>query len=258
LAIATLPILFIKKVKKSMKVLAGLLLGFFIISIFMTHNKSTAVWVNLPILKYFQFPWRFLSLSIFTSSLIGGFVISVVKNKWQIYVSLLIIILSVVFNWSYFKPKMFYSINDNEKLSGAMWDEQRKGALLDYLPKTALEPREAAPGNPIVKSGTAEIIGFINKSDSWEFTAKVAMKSEIEVPVYYFPNWKVFVNGSAYPFSYENVLGRIAVTLDPGEYLVTGKFKNTLLRTFANSITIVSVLGLVAFTIYGKNKKKPE
>jgi len=257
LAIATLPILFITKVKKSMKVLAGLLLGLFLISIFMTHNKSTTVWVNLPILKYFQFPWRFLSLSIFTSSLIGGFVVSVVKNKWQIYMSLLVIILSVAFNWSYFKPKVFYSINDHEKLSGPMWDEQTKGALLDYLPKTALEPREAAPGNPIVKSGIAEIMGFIKKSNSWEFTAKVAIKSEVEVPVYYFPNWKVFVNGKSYPFSYENVLGRIAVTLDPGEYLVAGKFENTLLRTFANAITIVSFLGLVAFTIYGKNNKKP-
>jgi hypothetical protein len=256
LAIATLPILFITKVKKSMKVLAGLLLGLFLISIFMTHNKSTTVWVNLPILKYFQFPWRFLSLSIFTSSLIGGFVVSVVKNKWQIYMSLLVIILSVAFNWSYFKPKVFYSINDHEKLSGPMWDEQTKGALLDYLPKTALEPREAAPGNPIVKSGIAEIMGFIKKSNSWEFTAKVAIKSEVEVPVYYFPNWKVFVNGKSYPFSYENVLGRIALTLDPGEYLVAGKFENTPLRIFANTITVASFLGLLAFTIYGKNKKK--
>ena len=258
LAIATIPAILFTKAKKHIKVLMALLLAAFTLSIFMTHNKSTFIWVNLPILKYFQFPWRFLSLSIFTAAMLGGFVVSAIKNKWQIYMSFLIIILSIAFNWNYFKPKTFYSIDDGQKLSGEMWEAQRKGALLDYLPKTALEPREAAPDSPLIKSGNAEITGFSNRSDSWEFTAKALDKSEVEVPVYYFPNWKVFVNGEAYPFSYENVLGRIAVTLDAGEYSVKGKFENTFLRTFANTITIVSLGGLLAFTLYGKNKKKPE
>ena len=239
-----------------MKILVALILGTFALSVFMTHNKSTFIWVNISLLKYFQFPWRFLSLSIFTSTLLGGFVVSVVKTKWQIYVSLLIIILSIVFNWNYFKPKVFYPVNDSQKLSGELWDQQKKGALLDYLPKTALEPREAAPAGPIIKSGQVETIGFVNRSNSWEFTAKVANKAEIEIPVFYFPNWKVNVDGKTYPFSYNNILGRISVSLNPGEYKIEGKFENTLLRMVANAITIVSVVGLVGYAAYEKNKKR--
>ena len=256
LAAISLPLLFAAKIKKKMKILVALILGTFALSVFMTHNKSTFIWVNISLLKYFQFPWRFLSLSIFTSALLGGFVASVVKTKWQIYVSLLIIILSIVFNWNYFKPKVFYSVNDSQKLSGELWDQQKKGALLDYLPKTALEPREAAPVEPIVKSGQAETIGFVNRSNSWEFTAKVANKAEIEIPVFYFPNWKVNVDGRMYPFSYNNILGRISVSLNPGEYKIEGKFENTPLRMVANAITIISVVGLVGYAAYEKNKKR--
>ncbi len=255
LVVISLAFLFISKTKRSMKILVALILGAFMISIFMTHNKSTFIWVNISLLKYFQFPWRFLSLSIFTSSLLGGFVASALKNKWQIYVSFLIIILTVALNWNYFKPKVFYSVNDAQKLSGDHWNKERRGALLDYLPKTALEPREVAPDAPIVKSGQAEVSDFVNRSNRWMFEVDVAERSEIEVPVFYFPNWKIYIDGNEHPLSYDNVLGRISVTLDPGNYKVEGKFENTPLRTVANTITLISVAGFIIYQIYAKNKK---
>ncbi len=255
LVVLSLFFLFISKAKKSTKFLVAAVIGTFIFSVFMTHNKSTFIWIRVGLLKYFQFPWRFLSLSIFTSSLLGGFVVSAIKEKWQVYLSIAIIVLTVFLNWSYFKPKLFYSINDSEKLSGELWDQQKKGALLDYLPKTALEPREAAPDNPFVKSGMAEITNFINRSNKWEFTARVKNKSEIEVPVYYFPNWTVKVDNKTYPFSYDNLLGRITLTLNPGSYKVEGHFEDTPLRKIANIITLISIVGFIGF-IFKKNDKK--
>ncbi len=191
--------IFIPKVNRKTKILVAAIIGAFLLSIFMTHNKSTFIWVRVSLLKYFQFPWRFLSLSIFTASILGGFVISVVKEKWRFYVCATIIIVTIILNWSYFKPKEFYVVTDAEKLSGNLWDLQRRGALLDYLPTTALEPREAAPDRPLIISGTAETINFINRSNSWEFKVMVKDNTEIEIPVYYFPDWRVKVDGKEYP-----------------------------------------------------------
>jgi hypothetical protein len=255
LVIVSIPLLFFTKIKKSMKILVLLILGTFFLSVFMTHNKSTFVWVNIGLLKYFQFPWRFLSLSIFVSSLLGGFVVTVLKGKWQIILSLVIIVLSITFNWGYFRPKTFYQINDSQKLSGELWEQQRKGALLDYLPKTALEPRQAAEEIPIIRSGAASVSNFINNSNKWGFVVNVTSKAEIEVPIFYFPNWKVYVDGKEYPFNYNNILGRISISLDSGNHKVEGKFGNTPLRTIANAITLMSIVGLVGYTIYGKKEK---
>lgn len=255
LALCSLVLLLSKKVKKGMKVLIFSIFGVFVLSLFMTHNKSTFIWVNISLLKYFQFPWRFLSLSIFTASILGGLVVSVLKKRWQILISVFIIIATVLLNWQYFKPREFYAISDTEKLTGVLWEQQEKGALLDYLPKTALEPREKAPTTLLVISGKATVNNFTNRSGSWEAKINVAEAAVIEVPVFYFPNWQVYIDGNKYPFSYDNVLGRISFALEPGEYTVIGKFENTPIRTVGNTLTLLSAAGLVAYVIYAKNRK---
>ncbi len=247
--IAMISILFVKN-RKSLLLVGGTGL-LFLISIIMTHNKSTFVWETFSILTYFQFPWRFLSLSILTASILGGFVASLFKEKMQLYVAIVIVLLTVLLNWSYFKPREFYEISETQKITGEAWDLQRRGAVLDYLPKTALEPREGAPSDPIITAGSANISNFVNKSNSFRFNIEVDDSAVIHVPVYYFPNWKVKVNGKDHPISYDNYLGRISIDLEAGKYEVLGLFKNTPIRTFANTITLFSLLlGIVIWKRY--------
>jgi len=254
LSLLSVVYIFSKKIKKEKKLLVAGITGVFLLSIFMTHNKSAFIWERISILTFFQFPWRFLSLSIFTASILGGFVISVFREKWQILLSVLIITLSVLLNWSYFKPREFYNITDSEKLSGELWEQQRRGAILDYLPKTALEPRESAPTIPLIISGEADISNFINNSNSWKFNANVLEDSQIDIPTYYFPNWVVTVNDKAYPSNYDNLLGRISINLDKGSYEVQGRFKNSPLRTIANVLSLLSVVCFIRFIKWEKYK----
>lgn len=245
LVVVSLCSLFISKIKKRTKVLVLSVFTTFIMSVFMTHSKSTFIWGSIGILKYFQFPWRFLSLSIFSASMLGGVVVAIVKEKWQIYLGATIVLLTVFLNWSYFRPKEFFKINDRQKLTGELWDIQRSGAILDYLPKTALEPREEASVVPYIISGKAEVVSFDNYSNRWELKINVNEESIIEMPVYYFPNWEVTIDGEVYPSSHDNLLGRISITLDEGYYEVKGRLKNTNIRNFANLITLVSAFGLI-------------
>ncbi len=249
--VAMICVLFIKN-RKTFLLVGGTGL-LFLISIIMTHNKSTFVWETFSILTYFQFPWRFLSLSILTASILGGFVASLFKEKMQLYVAIVIVLLTVLLNWSYFKPREFYEISENQKITGEAWDLQRRGAVLDYLPKTALEPREGAPSDPIITAGSANISNFVNKSNSFSFNVEVDKSAVIHVPVYYFPNWEVKVNGKDHPISYDNYLGRISINLETGKYEVEGLFKNTPIRTFANTITLFSLL--LGIVIWKKHKK---
>jgi len=236
LAIASIIVLLVKKIDKKIKYLIVTIFTIFIISAFMTHNKSSFIWESFTILTYFQFPWRWLSLSILTSSILGGFVILIVKEKFQKYLCALIIIITVILNWNYFKPREFYNINDTQKLSGELWEEQRRGAILDYLPITALEPREGA---------NTTLSNFQSYSNKFSFEINLDKETQIEIPIFYFPNWEVTVNGKAYPSTHDNLLGRISVSLEEGSYEVIGKFKNTPLRTFANTITLISVIGFI-------------
>jgi hypothetical protein len=242
--------------KRKNVLLFTLLFAFFMFAVFMTHNKSAFIWERIKILAFVQFPWRFLSIAIFAASMIGGYFISLFKGKWLIITSVVICVAAVALNWQYFRPEHFYyGVTDAVKLSGQNFIDQQAGAILDYLPKTALEPRELAPTSPIIVNGSVGVKNFINKSNRWEFDADVMKDSTIDIPVFDFPNWTVLVDNKIFPHSHNNVLGRIEITLPVGEYHVTGDFRNTPIRTFGNLLSLASLVGLLLFLKYGKNTK---
>lgn len=253
LVVLSLIAVIVAKKRKNVSLFA-LLLSIFMLAIFMTHNKSARIWEFVKILAYVQFPWRFLSVIIFTSSLLGGYFAALFKGKWLVAVSTVIIALTVILNWQHFKPEHFYyNLTDNILLSGQNFIDQQKGALLDYIPKTALEPRELAPAAPYVVTGKADINSFVNKSNRWTFNANTGSQSMVEVPVFDFPNWTVFINGKKVVHTNDNVLGRIGFTLPLGKSKIEGKFTNTPIRTFGNALTVVS-FALLAI-IYAKSRK---
>jgi len=253
-ALTSLIVVLSKRRKNTL--LFSLLFSIFVFGVFMTHNKSSFVWEKIKILAFVQFPWRFLSIVIFSGSLLGSFFLSFFKGRRLISLSILIIILTIGFNWRYFKPEHFYyNVTDQEKLSGQVFIDQQAGAVLDYLPKTALEPREPAPSAPFFVRGTGSISNFSNKSNRWEFDAEVTKDAGIDLPVFDFPNWTVLVNNKIFPHTHTNVLGRIEITLPKGEYHVAGEFKNTPIRTWSNDLSLMSILGVILFMVYGKNRK---
>ena len=191
----SLVVVVISKKRKDI-LLYAMLLSMFAFGVFMTHNKSAPVWELIKILAYVQFPWRFLSIVIFSASLIGGYFVSFFKGKWLIAISTIIIGVTVLLNWQYFKPEHFYyNLTDSQLLSGQSFIDQQAGALLDYLPKTALEPRELAPTSPYFVQGKGTITNFINKSNQWNFDAEITQDADLVIPVFDFSNWMVAVDG---------------------------------------------------------------
>ena len=198
-----------------------------------------------------------MALSIFASSLLGGYFVNNFKLLNTKYTVTLLIVLTVVLNWNFFKPKEFFpDLTDKDKLSGSLWNDQQKAAIFDYLPQTAVVPKEKAPENPIVISGKAKISGFENKSNSFKFQVQTEGQSVIEVPVFDFPNWQILVNNHPVNFSNKNYLGRIDINLEnAGNYTILGKFTNTPIRTISNIISMLSIAALVFLIFYDKNRK---
>ena len=228
----------------------------FLMSVFMTHNRSAFVWEAIGLLRFFQFPWRFLSLAIFSASLLGGALILILAGRAKKVVLVLIIVSTMALNWSFFKPEHFFpTLTDRKKLSGEMWETQQKASILDYLPKTAYEPQERAPNRPIIVSGQVTLGDFDNRSNRWNFSINVSEKAVVEIPVFDFPVWQVTVNGQKFPYSHDNLMGRVMIDLQPGEYQVAGKLTNTPIRNLGNIITLISLLITGGVAWYGKRQR---
>lgn len=249
-----LPFLDYGKQNKNRVIVLASAVVLFLLSLFMAHYRSAFVWESFNLLSYVQFPWRFLGLVSFFASIAGGGIVYFVVKKRQESIALTLTAFIIAFNFIYFRPSHMYQITDAQKFSNAHWRAQIKGSILDYLPKTALEPLEPASSVPWPAEGEAIITGFTKNTDSFSFNAQIEKSAKIIVPVFYFPEWKVKMFEGFISPEYDR-FGRIVVNLPAGNYSIEGQLFNTPIRSIGNAISGVSFILLGGILIYAKNKK---
>jgi len=246
-----------KKIKKN-KSFAFLFFLIFIFAVFLTHNKSTFVWKIFPFMAFYQFPWRFLSIAIFAASFVAGSIILLInKKKLQILTVVLISITTILLNFSFFKEDIWYSnLNDSQELSSDRILTQSGAGLKDYWPKYGQNfPTVFAPNQPTSSQGVV-VNYYTKKSNKVILTAIANSDSQITLPLVYFPNWQLYIDGQKSNFQIDQNLGLIKFNLSPGNHSINLKFKNTPIRTIANLMSLVSLVSIIIISI--KQKRQNE
>jgi hypothetical protein len=109
--------LFLKKIRKSSQ---GLIILFifsgFVVSIFLMLEISKFVWEAIPAMAFFQYPWRFLIITSFSSSFLAGSLIYLLKQfKIKSYLTMsLLVFLLLFFNIKLFVPQTILSKTAND------------------------------------------------------------------------------------------------------------------------------------------------
>ncbi len=222
-------------------------------SLFMIHSRSSAIWRALPFASFVQFPWRFLLLSgFFFSAAAGSLALFLPKGKNKLILLSALTLVVIGFNAWNFRPSKWLDISDAQKFSGDSWQRQQTVSIFDYLPIYVQKgPTQVAPDKPQAIRGTVESLDWQKGTDWQAGTVRVFEKSQIELPIYYFPNWEVKVDGKKAELSHEGDLALIRFELEPGEHKLEAKLKNTPVRTFGN---LISLLGLVLIPLYLRRK----
>lgn len=264
---------------KPLVVITAYLLAVGWFSTFMTHSRSIFVWKAFPLLKFTQFPWRFLTIAVFAFSFIVGFVPGVftkIKLKHKIVTKFLttppqMVIFSllsfsvVVLSWSYFRPNggKLGLISDEEKFSGVSWQLQQGGGATDYLPNAAKRPAYASSGGLVdLINGEGEIENTAQGTYWVKFNANITSDlSTIRINIFQYPNWRIFVDGEEvenYVAEGEEI-GRMYIEVEKGEHLIYGQLFNTWPRTAGNVISFITWTGLLLYPQVlkrTKNKKR--
>lgn len=207
-------LLVIKRARLKYASMVIFMLGWVILEIFLMLPASSFIWERIPLMQYFQFPWRFLSLVILLSSFLGGSVV----YFWKFKLLLPIFILIIVFlGWGYSKPAYYHLRDDNY-----------------YTSRSNFIDGTNSPGN------TFNTVWF---NDSLEkATAKIKEKeTTLEVNIAYFPGWKVFVDG----IETETKINKNGLIefVKPSSYgKIEIKLKNTKTRNIATVISMLSFL----------------
>lgn len=204
-----------------------------LISLFLCTRYSVWLWEKLPLMAFFQLPWRFLSLTVLTTALAAGWIGH----------SKLIVILSLVVALPIIKTMPSDQINQID---------------FENYPKTTTWHNE---GSPVWTAGEAdhypasayEVIGQA-EVNNWK---KQDLKHEFDISsqetvrfidnTVYFPGWQGFIDGEKTTIEFQdpNHRGLITFNIPQGSHQVEVIFTRTKVRLIAEIISLLSVLGLV-------------
>lgn len=225
---------------------------------FMTHVRSSYIWSAIPALAFLQFPWRFLSLSIFGASFLAGSIvlfINIIKSQKIKSILFALILLSSVFLYKdYFRWKDHWPwVTDGYRYTEELWRQQITSGIFDYLPIWAPKPPGGPPnGDAEFVVGEGEITTLFKNSIRQEYKVNIKKDSIFQINTFYFPGWKYFINGREVlidPYQ-DKELGRPRIKLIPGQYSVVARFTESPVRVFGNSLSFISWGALIIYLLF--------
>jgi hypothetical protein len=158
---------------------------------------------------------------------------------------------------NYFKPEKILLISDQDKLySQENWKRLQTDAILDYLPNSATVPSSSAKNKLIVDDVELNPI-YWNKGTNWlEFATDLPENKEVIVPIFYFPEWKAWINGERTNMIKASDTGQILINIPKGENLVYLRLLDTPVRSWANFISLISWWTFTVIMLYSPIRKR--
>jgi hypothetical protein len=212
------------------------------LSLVMTMSVSRVLWENLPLLPYFQLPWRFLSLTVWATALLVPTSLSVmVKGKW-FFAALVITLLALqgFGSLSILTPAQYVDAHFEKYPGTTTWHEEG-------TPIWTAGAADKYPESPFLTADgvTVQVIQSITVHKSFSTTSTES--AQFVLQQVYFPGWKSSLNGVEQPIQFQDpsARGLMLVELPAGENIVEFQFTKTKVRATAEILSIMS-LGWIA------------
>ncbi len=219
------------------------------LSIFLASSVSSFLWYVIPT-NFIQFPFRFLSIIVVTIPFLSAFVISILKNKQQAIVGVVLLLVLGYFAFPFSKPAAYF-----DKGEGYYYTNDATTTVQDeYMPVWVKQkPLKSSEQKVVIVKGSGKIENINPTNNSITFTADLKNKSTIQVNIIYWPGWQAKLDGSLIRISYNNPYGVMMLSVPKGKHIVQFNFKEDTLRLVADFISLLSfVILIILVTRYKK------
>lgn len=233
-------IIYRKKIKPQSLALLCLLFFFFVVNLIVMTPISKVVWDHVSLIQKFQFPWRFLTFSVFITSVIvavGAELLPVKFRNMIVSLSLLAVVLTIPYwkaNGYFVRPDNFFSgiyagTTDTGE-SSPRWSVR----FMEQVPKSHIE----------FISGNGQITEGLHTTTKHYYTIKTSSSAQLRENTLYFPGWRIVVDNSPIAFQFQDTHNRgvMTFTVPSGKHAVAVEFGETKLRLLADLLSIVGLL----------------
>lgn len=243
-------VLLLKKRKKILLKDVSLfaLIGY-LLSLFLIWQVSKPLWDNIYLLRYLQFPWRFLASATMMAVLFIGLGLETIKNQWlKIVAGILLLFPAVVFQGTYLRPTNYNFIakySPEDICSSTTWEQEYLPLWTkECFPKNMDKPTVESL-NPLLKISDT----IVSKNGRTISFVTQGLEGKITVNKYFYPGWQAKMDENTSldisPFGKNGALG---LTIPSGKHTVKVSFEDTLIRTVGNCLSLASI-GFLVFWI---------
>ncbi len=231
-------------------------IGWFVLLFFLMLENSVFVWKFIPLLNYFQFPWRLLSLMILVCAFMAGAVLNSVKNrKKKIFFSIIFIISVIFLSLSYTQPAYYHNRTDAYYISrdNFMLGTNSPGNAFNTIwMNTKIRQKKQRIE---ITEGMGKIIAQNSKTSKIEFKTENLTEVKILANIAYFPGWKLIVNGNEKPIKRTSD-GTMSFNLPKGNNVISLEFGDTMVRSVGNMIFFSGIIISIILFINRKRFEK--
>lgn len=244
------PILVFWNKKKKECILALSLILYSVFAIFIMLPISDFIWSRIIILQNFQFPWRFLAITVFSTSALAALVFSKIPEIFAKIGLVTFLVLILLLSKDYWnaqgyveKPEQFfagiYNSTTDTGESAPIWSVR-------FMEKSAASPIE-------VISGQASIQPIKRKATEHLYSVDAKGSARLRENTLYFPGWSVLVDGKPVDIEFQdqNNRGIITFMVSSGKHAVSVLYKETRLRLFADFLTVTALIIVLFYNMWG-------
>lgn len=235
-----LPAWWMSRKDHTVRIWISFALVIFVGSVLIMLEFSLPVWDNLPLLGLVQFPWRFLSVSVFACAVAAAMLVKVLPQQKVAVFTLILLAL--------YANRNHWHINERLNNSEVSYHQIKTTttAFNEHLPLLAKPQDHQSPGKLEFIKGRGEITYLQNRSTLVLAEVEASRSAAIRFNQYYFPGWQFRIDGYPTQINYQlpgDSLGLPVLDIEAGRHQITAAFKRTPIRRLADVITLAVVAG---------------
>lgn len=239
-----------KKWQPDMLDLAAILGG---LILFLTTNYASILYSKIDILSNIQFPWRMLSTFIFLPPIVIAYFLDKTDGRKLLFASLLLVIFFSVIRF----PQLYSKNNTDHPISRyESTKENLHSVNMNTIWSDESENYPVHPEKGAIIGGKGKITQKI-LSNSWR---KYTVENDTAVHMidytFYFPGWKVWVDGQPVEIQFQDPAYKGVITYDvpAGKHNIYLKFTDTKVRIVGNIISIISLSAFIIAVLLERKK----
>jgi hypothetical protein len=206
------------------------------LGLFVASPLSEFVWDRVALLQFFVLPWRALALPTIFLPVLAALALDRLPPR----AALAVIAATVIINLPHTEPKGYLRYDEEFYEPGRIAANGiNTSTLEEYEPRWVGRRPPHAPA-PLAAPGGLELRERNERTARSEYVVRLAQGGAVEAATFWYPGWRVQVDGLPVPTKVVPVRGTISFPVPAGVHRVSLFFQKTPLRRGALLVSVLS------------------